>query len=64
MLVFAILPPLNPVNELCNLDNLEGKIKGRIGSLPEMYTRIKYLLESMLKFDEELRPDFIQLKTY
>ena len=59
---FLYLASLNPVNELCNLDNLEGKIKGRIDSLPEMYQRIKYILESMLKVDEELRHDFIQLK--
>ena len=60
--IFLYLASLNPIKELCNLDNLEGKIKGRIDSLPEMYPRIKYLLESMLKVDEELRPDFIQLK--
>ena len=61
-ITFLYLTSLNPVNELCILDNLEGKIKVRIDSLPEMYPRIKYLLESMLKVDEELRPDFIQLK--
>ena len=59
---FLYLASLNPVNELCNLDNLEGSLKTRIDSLPETYPRIKYLLEFMLKVDEELRPDFIQLK--
>ena len=61
-MIFLYLASLNSINGLCNFDNLEGKIKRRVDSLPVMYPRIKYLLESMLQVHEQLRPDFIQLK--
>lgn len=60
-LTFLYLASLRSVNDLANLENLEGKINKRVADLPEQYTILKKILFSMLEVNEQERPNFTEL---
>ena len=61
-ITFLYMASLKTVDDLSNLDNLEEKIQERINELPNNYPQIKEILRKMLMVDEDLRPDFIELR--